>query len=42
MDTNTFKPSIDWGYELFNSARWILEAFAVTASCWWSSSWSRD
>jgi vitamin B12/bleomycin/antimicrobial peptide transport system ATP-binding/permease protein len=33
MDTNTFKPSIDWGNELFNSARWILEAFAVTAPC---------
>ena len=31
MDTNTFKPSIDWGNELFNSARWILEAFASRA-----------
>jgi vitamin B12/bleomycin/antimicrobial peptide transport system ATP-binding/permease protein len=33
MNPNTFRPSIDWGHELLNSTRWVLEMWGLTASC---------
>jgi vitamin B12/bleomycin/antimicrobial peptide transport system ATP-binding/permease protein len=33
MNTQTFRPTIDWSHELLNSIRWVLEAFAITAPC---------
>jgi vitamin B12/bleomycin/antimicrobial peptide transport system ATP-binding/permease protein len=33
MNTQTFRPSIDWSHELLNSIRWVLETFGITASC---------
>jgi putative ATP-binding cassette transporter len=30
---NTFRPSIDWSHELFNSSVWVLEVFVITALC---------
>jgi putative ATP-binding cassette transporter len=33
MNTSTFRPSIDWSHELFNSALWVLKMFGITATC---------
>ncbi len=31
MDTESFQPTLDWGNEWFNSAIWVLTAFALSA-----------
>ena len=33
MDSERFKPSIDWGNELAASILWVLKTFAITAVC---------
>jgi vitamin B12/bleomycin/antimicrobial peptide transport system ATP-binding/permease protein len=30
---NSFRPSIDWSHELFNSTLWVLQVWVITASC---------
>jgi vitamin B12/bleomycin/antimicrobial peptide transport system ATP-binding/permease protein len=30
---NTFRPSIDWSHEFFNSTLWVLQVWVITASC---------
>jgi putative ATP-binding cassette transporter len=30
---NSFRPSIDWSHELLNSTLWVLQVWAITASC---------
>ena len=31
MDSESFRPSVDWSNELVNSALWVLKAFGVAA-----------
>ena len=33
MNTQTFRPSIDWSNELLNSTLWVLVTFGITALC---------
>jgi vitamin B12/bleomycin/antimicrobial peptide transport system ATP-binding/permease protein len=33
MNTETFRPSIDWSHELLNSTLWVVKTFGITASC---------
>jgi putative ATP-binding cassette transporter len=33
MDSERFKPSVDWNNELGNSTLWVLEAFGIAALC---------
>lgn len=32
MDSERFKPSVDWSNELVNSSVWVLEAFLIYAN----------
>ena len=46
----TFRPSIDWSHEVFNSGVWVLEVFVLTAVCMlvvlvvigWFTEWGRQ
>jgi len=33
MDSERFKPSVDWSNELVNSTLWVLKAFGIAALC---------
>src|SRR5664279_1264151 len=33
MDSEIFRPSVDWNNELFNSGLWLLKAFGGAAIC---------
>ncbi|MDT5102644.1 MAG: vitamin B12/bleomycin/antimicrobial peptide transport system ATP-binding/permease protein, partial [Mycobacterium sp.] len=33
MDSERFRPSVDWSNELVNSTLWVLEAFGIAALC---------
>jgi putative ATP-binding cassette transporter len=33
MDSDRFKPSVDWSNELVNSTMWVLQAFLISALC---------
>lgn len=33
MDTSTFRPSLDWGSEFYQSMWWLLKVFVITAPC---------
>jgi putative ATP-binding cassette transporter len=33
MNTQTFRPSIDWSHELFNSTQWVVVSFGITVLC---------
>lgn len=33
MDSERFKPSVDWSDELVNSTMWVLQAFLISALC---------
>jgi vitamin B12/bleomycin/antimicrobial peptide transport system ATP-binding/permease protein len=33
MNTQTFRPSIDWNHELLNSTQWVMVAFGITTLC---------
>jgi putative ATP-binding cassette transporter len=33
MNTETFRPSIDWSNELLTSTLWVMQMFVITALC---------
>lgn len=33
MNTETFRPSIDWSNELLTSTLWVLQMFVITVLC---------